>query len=298
MVETNNRRTGEIIQAVFAVLDSSTEPMRARDVIAAVKSKLNLSEFEQGSYFSSPESIRFDKILRFSTIRPAKAGWLLKKDGLWSLTEDGRTAHRTIRDAEEFMREAGRRYRQWKQLRDSTEDDTSGDLDAGTEIVDGVDVEVAAEKAWDQIEAYLSVMPPYKFQDLVAALLRAMGYFIAWKAEGGKDGGLDILAYSDPLGATGPRVKVQVKRQASSKVSVDGLRSFLAILGATDTGVYVSLSGFTSDAGDLARTQDRRLALVDGRELVRLWTENVGKIAAADRDLLPLRPIFFLDSDE
>ncbi|MFM8648536.1 MAG: restriction endonuclease [Actinomycetota bacterium] len=299
MAETNNRRLGEIVQAVFAVLDSSAEPMRARDVIASVKSKLNLSEFEQGSYSSSPESMRFDKILRFSTIGPARAGWLLKKDGLWSLTEDGRTAHRTIRDPEEFMREAGRRYRQWKQSRESIEGDSTDELDTGAEVVDRIDVEVAAEKAWDQIEAYLADMPPYKFQDLVAALLRAMGYFIAWKAEGGKDGGLDILAYSDPLGAAGPRIKVQVKRQAKLKVNVEGLRSFLAILGASDTGVYVSLSGFTSDAGDAARAQDtRRVVLVDGRELVRLWTENVGKIAETDRELLPLRPIFFLDGDE
>lgn len=273
--------------------------MRGKEVIAAVKSKLNLSDFEKGSYSSSPESMRFDKILRFSTIAPSRAGWLLKNDGLWSLTEDGRAAYRTIRDPDEFMREAGRRYRQWKKSRKSIDDETSDDLDTETEIVDAIDVEVASENAWDQIEAYLENMPPYKFQDLVAALLRAMGYFIAWKTEGGKDGGLDILAYSDPLGATGPRIKVQVKRQASSKVNVEGLRSFLALLGEKDTGVYVSLAGFTSDAGETARAQDaRRVVLVDGRELVRLWTENVGKIAETDRELLPLRQIYFLDSDE
>jgi restriction system protein len=299
VAETNARRLGEIVQAVFAVLDTSVEPMRARDVIAAVKSKLSLSEFERGYYSSSHELMRFDKILRFATLGPVKAGWILKKDGLWSLTEDGRTAYRTIDDPEQLTREARRRYRQWRQSQAPSRDDMSDDPDAQPEIVDGVDVEVAAERAWDQIEAYLSNMPPYKFQDLVAALLRAMGYFIAWKAEGGKDGGLDILAYSDPLGATGPRIKVQVKRLGSSKVNVEGLRSFLAILGTTDTGVYVSLSGFTADAGDTARAQDtRRVMLVDGPELVRLWTENASKIAETDRELLPLRPIFFLDSDE
>ena len=45
-------------------------------------------------------------------------------------------------------------------------------------------------------------MPPYQFQDLVAALLRAMGYHVAWVAPPGKDGGTDIVAYTDPLGAT------------------------------------------------------------------------------------------------
>jgi len=299
VADTSNKRLGEIVQAVFAVLDSSPDPMRAKDVISAVKTRLDLTDFERGNYSSSPESMRFDKILRFSTIRPARAGWLIKKDGLWSLTEEGRGAYRTIRDPDELMREAGRRYRQWKQTRKAPTDENNVDLEEDSEGVDSIDVEVAAEKAWEQIETYLAEMPPYKFQDLVAALLRGMGYFIAWKAEGGKDGGLDILAYSDPLGATGPRIKVQVKRQASSKVNVEGLRSFLAILGPSDTGVYVSLSGFTSDAGDTARAQDaRRVVLVDGRELVRLWTENVGKIAESDRELLPLRPIYFLDGDE
>jgi restriction system protein len=77
-------------------------------------------------------------------------------------------------------------------------------------------------------------MNPYEFQELVAALLRAMDYHIARVSPPGPDQGLDILGYTDPLGATGPRIKVQVKRRAD-KVTVDGLRAFMALLGSQDS---------------------------------------------------------------
>jgi hypothetical protein len=79
----------------------------------------------------------------------------------------------------------------------------------------------------------------------------------------------------------------------------DAPRRPQTVLGTPDTGVYVSVSGFTADAGDAARAQDtRRVMLVDGPEQVRLWTENASKIAETDRELLPLRPIFLLDGNE
>ena len=65
---------------------------------------------------------------------------------------------------------------------------------------------------------------PYEFQDMVAALLHAMGYFTPFVAPKGKDGGVDVLAFHDPLGATIPRVKVQVKHTPSSSVSVEVVR--------------------------------------------------------------------------
>ena len=50
-------------------------------------------------------------------------------------------------------------------------------------------------------------MPPYQFHDLVAALLRAMGYHVAVVAPTGKDGGTHAVAYTDPLGATVSRIR-------------------------------------------------------------------------------------------
>jgi len=135
---------------------------------------------------------------------------------------------------------------------------------------------------------------PYEFQSMVAALLRAMGYHINWIAPPGKDGGVDILVTGDPLGTRPPRIKVQVKRQKQS-VNVDGLRAFLSLLGDDDVGVFVNTGGFTKDAQDSARAQERRrVTLLDLDALVDLWIEHYKKLDDAARRKLPLRPIYFL----
>jgi restriction system protein len=155
-------------------------------------------------------------------------------------------------------------------------------------------VELAEEAAWTHISAHLASMDPYDFQGLVAALLRAMGYHVAWVSPPGPDRGIDIVAYTDPLGATGPRIKVQVKRRAD-KIAVDGVRAFLAVLGTHDVGLFISTGGFTSDAEREARSQEnRRITLIDMEGLFDLWVAHYEAIADADKALLPITPVYFL----
>lgn len=127
-----------------------------------------------------------------------------------------------------------------------------------------------------------------------ADLLRAMGYYVSWVSPPGKDGGIDILAQPDVLGTRPPRIKVQVKRQKEA-VSVDGLRSFMALLGDSDVGLFVCTGGFTKDAATEARTQEkRRITLIGLDTLFDLWVEHYGKLTDQARRRLPLRPIQFL----
>ncbi len=141
-------------------------------------------------------------------------------------------------------------------------------------------------------------MPPYDFQNLVAALLRAMGYHVSWVAPPGPDKGIDILAHIDPLGTSTPRIKVQVKRRAD-KISADGLRAFMAVLGDQDVGIFVSTGGFTSDAESEARTQERRtVTLVNLEKLFDLWAQHYDKVSDGDKRLLPLRSVYYLAASE
>lgn len=124
-------------------------------------------------------------------------------------------------------------------------------------------VEEAEEPVWEQTQQFLQNMNPYEFQDLVADLLRAMDYHVAWIAPPAKDRGIDIIAYTDPLGASVPRIKVQVKHRDQS-TSVEGLRAFMSVLGTNDLGLFVASGGFTSAAKEEARTQKRRkITLID-----------------------------------
>jgi restriction system protein len=154
--------------------------------------------------------------------------------------------------------------------------------------------EEAEETAWAEIRQTLQEMNPYDFQNLVAALLRAMNYYVSWLSPPGRDGGIDILAYTDLLGTKPRRIKVQVKRRAD-KTNFEGLRSFMALLGDEDVGLFVSTGGFTSDAEAEACTQEKRKITLLGLErLLDLWVEHYQKINEPDKQLLPLKPIYYL----
>lgn len=111
----------------------------------------------------------------------------------------------------------------------------------------------------------------------------------------GPDQGVDLIASTDALGTTSPRIKVQVKRHRDARIAVDGLRSFMAVLGDQDVGIFISTGGFTSEAEREARGQERRsITLIDLDRLVRLWIEHYEAMPEADRLRLPLRPVHFL----
>jgi restriction system protein len=120
-----------------------------------------------------------------------------------------------------------------------------------------VTFEQAEEQAWGEIEARLPGLIPYDLQELVAHLLQAMGYHVGWVASLAKDGGVDIMAWTDPLGTRPRRIKVQVKRLGES-IRVGEVRSFMALLGDQDVGLFVTTGGFTKDAEAEARDQESR----------------------------------------
>lgn len=298
MAEVTRRRTGEFLRALFGILIDAPDGMRASEALALLATKFKLSEYEAGSYESGGQ--RFDKIVRFATVDCAKAGWLLKEKGVWSVTEEGRVAYKELLDPEDFYKRACKLYAEWKAAQPDGEVPQPGSPPLGpveeqsNAKAASVTFEQAEEQAWAEISQYLRAMPPYEFQDLVADLLRAMSYHVSWIAPPGKDGGIDILAWPDALGTRSPRIKVQVKRQQQA-VNVDGLRSFMAVLGDDDVGLFVCTGGFTKDAEFEARTREkRRVTLIGLEKLFDLWEEHYGKLTDVARRRLPLRSIRFL----
>jgi len=291
MAEITKERQGLLVRKAFEILSRHADGLPARDVIARVEKELELTPFEQSFYSSNPSVRRFEKIIRFSTISSVKAGWLLKEKGRWILTESGRRAYEQFQTPEAFMREATRLYREWR--RDQPEPDEVEELESETPGA-ATTLEEAEESAWSEIRAHLARLNPYDFQHLVAGLLRGMGYHVSWIAPVGPDRGVDILAHKDPLGVEGGRIKVQVKRRAD-RISVVEVRSFLAVLGDDDVGIFVTTAGFTSFAVNEARSQEkRRFMLLDAARLFDLWVEHYSDIPEEQRSLLPLRTVRFL----
>lgn len=281
-------RTGYLLQTLFKILIENPEGIGAREAIDTVAGRLELTEHEAGEYASGTR--RLDKILRFATIDAVKAGWMVKSAGTWTITEAGQEALRQFPKPDDFYREATRLY--WKWRRSTPIEDTSVEATVDREAT--ITFEEAEEQAWKEIKGYLENIEPYDLQDLVAALLEAMGYYVNWVSPPGKDAGLDIVAFADPLGTKPPRIKVQVKRRKDS-IGVEELRSFLALINEDDVGIFVTTGGFSKDATDLARHQERRrITLIDHQRLVELWIEYQDKVALDKRDALPLKPIYFL----
>lgn len=254
MADITRKRTGEFLRIVFNLLWDKPDGLPAKEILDAIPTTIKLTDYESGYYASTPNSPRFEKIIRFASIDLVKSGWMVKNKGRWYLTDEGRQAYKKYTDPEDFYKEAVRLYQAWKRSRPKSEG--LGTEEAEVQKI-SLTVEEAEEKAWEQIEHFLQNMQPYEFQELVADLLRAMGYHVSWVAPPGKDRGIDIIAYTDPLGASVPRIKVQVKRRDQA-TSVEGLRAFMSVLGTDDLGLFVSSGGFTSDAKEEARTQERR----------------------------------------
>lgn len=297
MPDITRRRTGELLRVAFQALWDKPEGMQAKNVLDYISDNIHLTDYERGTYPSSPTTTRFEKIVRFATIDLVKAGWLVKSKGRWYLTEEGQNAYNRYTDPERFYKEAVRLYQIWKRNKPKKDESNDVAVDEAAEQI-SITFEEAEEKAWEQIQSFLRAMNPYEFQEVVADLLRGMGYHVAWVSPPGKDRGVDIIAYTDPLGTRNPRIKIQVKRRDQA-INVEGLRAFLSVLGSDDVGLFVSASGFTSDALDEARTQERRkVTLLDLQSLFDLWVEHYDKLTQDARQRLPLKPIYFLSPEE
>jgi restriction system protein len=294
MSQFNEDRKGQLQQALLRALQDAPDGLRAKDVLERLAQTLTLTEYEKADYPSHPGVRRFERLIRFSSIPLVKAGWLAKSKGVWLVTKEGREALTKFPDPAEFRRASVAKYHEWAAGNKPDEDEIEVEAEPSKANA-VVTLEEAEENAWSEILEHLATISPFDFQDLVSGLLSGMGYHIAFISPPGPDRGIDIVAHTDPLGVQGPRIKVQVKRRAD-KINVEGIRSFMALLGDGDVGIFVSVGGFTSEAEREARAQERRrIRLVDAKALFDLWVQHYSKIPDEQRRLMPLKPIHYLD---
>jgi restriction system protein len=189
MAEISRTLRGELVHGVFRILLQHPDGFPSKLVLERLSTVVPPTSFEQSTYPKRPDVRRYEKIARFSTVGAVKAGWLIKDKGLWSLTDEGRQAFTRFPDPEAFWLEANRLYRQWRrqQCPDGEEGDEETYTDESTTAA--TTLEEAEESAWAEIEEYLGAINPYDFQEMVAGLLRGMGYHVAWVAPPGPEPG-------------------------------------------------------------------------------------------------------------
>lgn len=281
MADVTYQRVSDLLRGVFELLWSKPEGLPAREVLAFLREIVELSDFEKGVIAPS-HMPRYEKIVRIAIIPLVKAGWLNKSSkGIWSITEEGREASRKYSTIQELYRDAVRLLEEREQKQQTF----------------FLAMEEAEELAWDQIQRFIVEMKREEIRHLISGLLLAMGYQLGWVAPVAKDHGqIDMIAIVDPLGVKGSQIVVQIKHKKQT-ITLEGLRSFLPVLGTDRYGLLISIGGFSKGLREEALgDQYKRVILWDLDDLFELWVKYYSKLDQDTQAYLPLKAVYFLNS--
>ena len=168
--------------------------------------------------------------------------------------------------------------------------------DEGPSVEGEIEAEAEVRKDTEQralefLQDRLSKLAWDQMQELVAGLLRAMGYKTRI-SPAGPDRGRDIIASPDGFGFQPPRIIVEVKHRKGS-MGAPEVRSFVGGLRQNDNGLYVSTGGFSREARYEADRSNQNLTLMDADDLGKAIIEHYDRMDAETRALLPLKKIYW-----
>lgn len=284
------------IGKAFDLLKNNGGEMNRSALLEKLEQELTFTDWEKELMPSNGQR-RWKTIFLFSTVDSIKAGYLIKNKGTWILTAEGEEVFK--KGAMHLFESAAKGYKKWASANLKAEKPEAEEIESSATASQTVNLELIEKQAADGVIDFLNKKNPYEFQDLVAALLRAMGYHADFISERGKDGGIDIIAYQDELGIKTPRIKVQVKHYPSNPVAVDPIRSLKGLLNAgEEVGLFVTSGTFTSESRRFAREATIHIKLIDGEDLIDLWQKNYSKLSDEEKNMLPLRAVYFLGTNE
>ncbi len=164
------------------------------------------------------------------------------------------------------------------------------DLASSEEATEGF-LDSIVSRASDYIEDCIARLDWEEMQQLVAEILKAMGYRTN-VAQAGPDRGVDVFASPDGLGLTEPRIFVEVKHR-QSKMGSQEIRAFLGGRQPGDRCLYVSTGGFSKEAkyeADRSPIPIRLITLPGLRELI---VEHYENMSPEGKVLVPLRLVYW-----
>ena len=148
-----------------------------------------------------------------------------------------------------------------------------------------------SEQALERIKDRILGLEWDELQELVAALLRALGYRTIVSGAGA-DRGRDIVASRDGFGFEAPRIVVEVKHRRGA-MGAPEVRAFLGGRHSEDKGLYVSTGGFTREAQYEAERASTVTHLMTLDGLARALVEQYESLDPRGRNLLPLTRLYW-----
>lgn len=289
----------KLVFETLKVLKENEGELASSLLMEQLSKRVQLDDWAKG-ILEKTGNIRWQSILHFYSIDLIKAGFLIKKKGVWYLTPDGEKA--LEKGEKDLFKTAQNLYRAWKEK--NKEETHIHNKDISEEEIETVSQKVssllddARSKANQSFSKFiLEEFDPYSFQELCGALFRGMGYYTPFIAPKGKDGGVDVIAYKDPIGSTTPHIKIQIKYRQDTKATSQELRQLKGILTSNDIGVFISISGFASDALKEFKHSNPHIELIDLERFIELWQEFYGNMKDEDKALMPISPVYFVDKE-
>lgn len=261
--------------------------LRNRDVLSAIEQNTTLDDWALVKYEGSGNT-RWRSIFAFSSVGLVKGGYVTKAKGLWTITEVGISVITKPFDAESYLKEIDKRYREWKNLQIASTSDERTTLVIYEEEVDLEEspkdrmsrtLKSAHEALAAELVETIKKCDPEFFEKLVVKLLLKMGYGGS-RQEAGRavgrsgDGGIDGIINEDRLGLDA--IYIQAKRWEGT-VGEGQIRDFKGALDAkgAQKGVFITTSSYTPAALTAAKTsRSYKIVLIDGARLAELMIEH------------------------
>jgi restriction system protein len=283
------------LYAVMKEMSRRGGSIPAKEIYPFVNENVELTDWEKEPA-GKMQYIRWTNSFQFYSIDYQKAGFIIKKSGTWYITPEGEKVMK--KTPEEVMNIANDAYHEWRRLNPKDDSPEEEPNDETAEKDNAMNLDLLESDAREGIRQFIISKSPYEFQDMVAALLRAMDYHTPFIAPKGKDGGIDIIAYLDPLGAKTPRIKVQVKHKPETAIGASEVRALSGVLKAGDIALFVTSGTYSADARNAASGNDKFIRLIDGNDFIDMWQKYYDKMTDDDKNMLPLKRISFLGNNE
>jgi restriction system protein len=266
---------------------------KAREVVEALSVEFELSPSERRELLPSGRALLFDNRLAWALFHMKKAGLMESlRRGVFHITPRGKEllakkpSKINLKLLEQFPE-----FLEFRATSNKSKDEVKSSLPEATseqtpeEALEFAHQSIRQTLAQDLLSRILECSPRF-FEDLVVALLVAMGYGGSRRDAGERvgqsgDGGIDGIIKEDRLGLD--TIYIQAKRWQGS-VGAPEIQKFVGALQGqrAHKGVFITTSSFTPKAIEYVSNLPTKVVLIDGQQLANLMMDfDVGVSVAA-----------------